>query len=135
MVDLVRVAHYYDPEEAQCAKSFLQSCGIYVYLKNEHHLSVSPSLRFALGGYPLLTVSQEAEEAHGLLRGVLSEPVEMALNPEDEIKPSPRLLAWIPLAFMMAVPFVPMRGRSFMFVWKLIVLVLMYAMQIYYWFG
>ena len=68
MADLVEIAHFYDPEEAYCARGFLQTHGIDTIIQNEHHLNMAPSLRVALGGYRILGVSEQREEAVRVLR-------------------------------------------------------------------
>ncbi len=64
---IVEIARYLDPEEALCARGFLESAGCPVVLTGEHHLSVEPYLRVALGGYRLLVPIDEAAVASRLL--------------------------------------------------------------------
>jgi hypothetical protein len=65
---LVEIRHFYGPEEAYCAQSFLRSLGFNVILQGEHHQSINPGLRIALGGLRLLAPEQEIKEIHFLLR-------------------------------------------------------------------
>ncbi len=61
---LVEVRQTYDLSEALCAKSFLDSCGIFSFVQNEHHITMSSGvLGVALGGFRILVSSEDAIEA------------------------------------------------------------------------
>ncbi len=74
MGNLIEIAGFYDPEETYCAKGLLQSHGIEAIVQNEHHLTMAPWLRVALGGYRLLIISDLAEDARRILDGVGPHP-------------------------------------------------------------
>jgi hypothetical protein len=80
---LVEVYWTLDLFDAVCAKSFLDSCGLYSFLQNEHHITQSSgTLGLALGGYRLLVIEDDAAEAVRLLAA--AEAGEMALDDEFE---------------------------------------------------
>lgn len=101
---LVEIARYYDPEEAFCAQGYLRSCGIDTLVQNEHHLSMNPSLRVALGGYGLFGLAGDAEEAKSVLAMVGSEAGALSSDSEGENR---RKWYWTPVAIVSGVPFFP----------------------------
>lgn len=61
---LVEVIRSFDLVEAICAKSFLDSRGVWSFIQNEHHITMSSGmLSVALGGYRILTAPDDAAEA------------------------------------------------------------------------
>ncbi len=61
---LVEVFRSFDLVEAICAKSFLDSRGVYSFIQNEHHITQSGGLLgVALGGYRILAAHSDAAEA------------------------------------------------------------------------
>lgn len=112
MGNLVEITRFYDPEEACCAQGFLRARGIETFLHNEHHLTMAPWLRVALGGYRLVAFAGQVSDAKLALDEI------NAITPvEDETYENRRNWAWLPLAFLAGVPFVlRYRSWSFLFV-------------------
>ena len=100
----MEIAHFYEPEEAYCAKGYLRSFGIETIIQNEHHLTVNPMMRIALGGYPLLVVAGQAEEARQAL-------AEISRQQHEPISRK-RNWFWLPIALGSGVPFVPSRRSN-----------------------
>jgi len=70
MGNLVEIARFYEPEEAFCASSYLQSFDIVVIIQNEYHLTIDPAMRIGLGGFRLLVSSEAATSATSHLADV-----------------------------------------------------------------
>jgi hypothetical protein len=106
MSNLVEIANFLAPEEAVCANSFLQSRGINSFLRNEHHLTVDPALRVALGGYALVCPRSQFDKATLELRSVQSIDL-----PDDKIHSGKwkrrRNWLWLPIGLSYGVPFIP----------------------------
>ncbi len=97
------VAAFYDPEEAYCAQSYLRAHGVDTIIQNDHHLTAAPWLRIALGGFRLLARHDFEAEAKSLLSAVdVYESV-----PESGSKPLEQKWFWAPIAFALAIPFLP----------------------------
>ncbi|MEM9616927.1 MAG: hypothetical protein AAF936_03110 [Pseudomonadota bacterium] len=133
MSDLVQIAQFYDPEEAYCAKSYLQSHGIDTFVQNDHHLTMAPWMRVALGGYRLLAVDTEAAEAKKALSEVQAiQPEQIGIQPEPssvQLQPAKRKSwGWLPIAFMTGVPFLPIYKSWRSLILHLAVLLIIYAM-------
>ncbi|MCA8897700.1 MAG: hypothetical protein H6847_12345 [Hyphomonas sp.] len=115
-MSLTQVATYYDPEEAYCAKGFLESCGFDVYLVNEHHLAANPAFRVALGGYALAVPASAAKEALLCLDEVPDRPpathdTAICAQCGGTHILRKRRLVWLPLALAAGVPFLPFRRQ------------------------
>ena len=121
MGGLIEIAHFYEPEEAYCAKGYLQSLGIETIIQNEHHLATNPMMRVALGGYPLLAASAHAEEARFALANI----------PEQQRQPRKKNWFWLPVALSYGVPFVPTRRESGTRVLHVVFLAVFYAALIW----
>jgi hypothetical protein len=112
-MSLTRIATFYDPEEAYCAKGFLESHGFEVCLLNEHHLSANPAFRVALGGFGLAVPTTDSKAAWKALREIESSP---DVSPPDTCASCgstdlvrARRMSWLPLALISGVPFLPLR--------------------------
>lgn len=122
---LVRIADYYDPEEALVAQSFLRSGGVEAALVGFNHLAMEPYLRFAFQGYSLWVPAQDADAAKEVL---IVPPAEAGSGPGPGPGPekcggprcsvcgSARLrrlksLLWLPAALLMWIPFLPEANR------------------------
>ena len=127
---LVEIAAYFSPEEALCARSYLQSEGLEVLLQNEHLLTADPAMRIAVGGFRLLALSSDdAAHARTLLKAVeahdRSDDDDNALSCPScgsrKVKRQ-RNIVWVPIAFGFGAPFVPYTGnyvcRSCKTVWR-----------------
>ena len=134
MADLVEIAHFYDPEEAYCARGFLQTHGIDTIIQNEHHLNMAPSLRVALGGYRILGVSEQREEAVRVLRKA-SEAEENTLLPESNQEKTAlrkkKCWPWFPIALLAGPPFVPHWKTGPLLLFQLFVLAVIYPLITY----
>ncbi|NOX94469.1 MAG: hypothetical protein GXP04_05045 [Alphaproteobacteria bacterium] len=134
MGNLVQVAQYFDPEEAYCAKGYLQSYGIDTIIQNEHHLTMAPWLRVALGGYRLLVFSDLEEDARQALKSVSTsdgfEKLEQLSSEGEAFGPPKRRIRnwfWLPIAFLSSVPFIPLYRSNMGLLMQSCVLVLLYA--------
>lgn len=112
MGSLVEIARFYDPEEAYCAQGYLRSCGIDAFVQNEHHLSVNPSLRIALGGYGLLGFADMASEAKAALKAITGDAAASMMLSEGDAGSdvefsNRRNWFWLPVAVVSGVPFLP----------------------------
>jgi hypothetical protein len=112
------IARFYDPEEAIVAQSFMRSSGIACELLNNHHASVNPHLRIALGGIQLVTKETEVEFARELLN-----EIRQSASPDSVGAPSTRQVTtlgravWLPFALLMNIPFLPRKvGPRFFFI-------------------
>ncbi len=129
MGNLVEIAAFFDPEEAYCARGYLQSYGVDAILQNEHHLATAPWLRVALGGYRLMAPSEQVREAQELLEKV--QPL------KDSSLAGKKNWIWLPVAFMSAVPFMPKPKTGPMAFVQFMLLMCLYALTLYvlyYWF-
>jgi len=113
MGNLVEIARFYEPEEAFCTSSYLQSFDIVVIIQNEYHLTIDPAMRIGLGGFRLLVSSEAATSATSHLADVLSPVQEETLMPQshecDQVEqksPSKQNWLWLVIAFFWFVPFV-----------------------------
>lgn len=134
MASLVEIVRFSEPEEAYCAQSYLRAQGFETIVQNEYHLTMAPWLRVALGGYPLLGLSETANDARAALR-VLPEKTNTSCPEEDLPKKKQskhttvthKNWLWAPIAFFWAVPFVPtFKTKSALFA-QLILLAALYA--------
>ena len=65
---LVEVFRSFDLVEAICAKSFLDSRGVFSFIQNEHHITQSSGLLgVALGGFRIVVAAADATEARRAL--------------------------------------------------------------------
>jgi|GEM_PF-1365362 len=112
-MSLTRIATFYDPEEAYCARSFLESHGFEVCLLNEHHLTANPAFRVALGGFGLAVPTTDAESARQALReietGPEASPPDACVSCGSTDLVRARRMSWLPLALMSGVPFLPLQ--------------------------
>ena len=120
MGHLTEIARFFDPEEAYCAKSFLESEGVPVLLQNEHHLSVDPTLRIALKGYGLFTLHEHVEEAKETLNIINAQKVEKIKERKQQE------WLWLPVAFLMGTPFLPLSKTGFLALFQNVVMLLFY---------
>jgi hypothetical protein len=143
MGNLVEVVRFFDPEEAYCAKGFLRSRGIDTIIQNEHHLTMAPWLRVALGGYCILTMSELEEDARQALKSISkldsnerplrAAPFSGAIKPQ---KRKARNWFWLPVAFMLAIPFIPLpksKWGAFMQYFFLTLLYALILLVVFYW--
>ena len=140
---LVEIAHFYDPEEAYCARGYLGAQGVHTVIQNEHHLNVAPLLRVALGGYRLLAASEDANDAKRLLADVAK--AESEIRPQEEPAPPQssanaisrraRTAFWFPVAFSFGVPFIPPRRSGWIRTIEMAALISLYALLISWWAG
>lgn len=134
MGQLSAIAQFADPEEAYCAKGFLRARGIDCIIQNDHHLTMAPWLRVALGGYRLMVIDAFADDAKAALEEV------DALNSDDDLaqhaqqgndfggqKRKAKNWLWFPVAFLSAVPFLPSRKHGLIGVFQFLVLVSLYT--------
>jgi hypothetical protein len=110
-----QVALFYDAEEAQIVRGFLQSRGIDAQLPDEQALSVIPSLGFGLGGYRLMVPDRQHFQASALLAEVQAEAPSPACSHCGE-GPLRRIRGWMLPALMTALfglvaPFAPATAR------------------------
>ena len=112
MSDLVQIAQFYDPEEAYCAQGYLKSHGVETIIQNDHHLTMAPWLRIALGGFCLLAPSTQEDQARLALDLV---PETSSYNTASNAVRSDhsshtdkgrRNLLWAPVAFLTGIPFI-----------------------------
>jgi hypothetical protein len=116
---LVEIAHFYDPEEAYCAKGFLLAHGIQTIFQNEHYVTVDPALRFALGGYRMLALSEFEETAREALESIHGQAGE---DDPDPIQKTPHNWLWLPIAFLVGIPFVPLLKPKWMLPFQFLIL-------------
>jgi hypothetical protein len=69
------VAHYYDRNEALIAISALDAAGLAGFLINTAQISVQPFHEVALGGFRLMVVEEELDDAVGVLREARKNPL------------------------------------------------------------
>jgi hypothetical protein len=131
---LVEITRFLDPEEAYCAKGYLKSYGIDAIVQNEYHLTAAPWLRIALGGYPLLILSNFEDEARQALNEVSSRKSDSQdsylLPHSDSSEPQIRReknWLWLPIAFLWGVPFVPSQKSGWNFLLHSFALIMMYG--------
>ena len=112
MANFVEIKHFYEPEEAYCARGFLISNGISPTLLGEHHLAVEPWLRIGLGGYRMYVPASQKADAIALLEGIGE--TDATLETEQELKSIKwkRNWFWLPAAYMYGVPFIPKFGPA-----------------------
>ncbi len=140
---LVEIAHFYDPEEAYCARGYLGAQGVHTVIQNEHHLNVAPLLRVALGGYRLLAASEDANDAKQLLADVAkaeseTRPRQEPAEPQDganAISRRARTAFWFPVAFSFGVPFIPPRQSGWRRTLEIAALISLYVLLISWWAG
>lgn len=140
---LTEIAHFYDPEEAYCARAYLAARGVDALFQNEHHLTVAPWLRIALGGYRLLVSDENADAAARLLREISTDGRKDQFEDDQErsrktkLSKERRLQTWIwlPVAFAAGVPFIPLRRTRWIRAFELIALASFYGWLIWSWSG
>lgn len=141
--NLVEIARFLDPEEAFCAKAYLNSYGIGAIVQNEYHLTAAPWLRFALGGYPLLIQSKFEDEARQALNEVSPRKPDRqdsySLPHSDSSEPQKRRaknLFWLPVALLFGIPFVPSLKSGWAYLVHSFALITMYGVVLsyLYWF-
>ena len=109
MAGFVEITRFWGPEEALCAQSFLRARGIETVLRNYHHQSVAPDLRFALGGIGLMVLPQDCTAVVAELREAALAHSEAAPDEEDyDLAPSASWL-WLPIAISTGGTFTPYR--------------------------
>lgn len=128
MSRLVEIAHIYDPEEAFCVRAYLRSAGVYCVLQNEHHLGSAPWMRVALGGYRLLVVDDEAEDAKSLIENALGAEQFSdnlaAFSRHAGVQSHRRKdILWFPIALAWGVPFLPVEKPGLDFVIRLLLFI------------
>lgn len=67
MTGFVKLTTPLEPSQAQPLLAALRGSGIEAYAQNEHHSSVFPSMRLALGGMPIYVRADQREAAEALL--------------------------------------------------------------------
>ncbi|MEZ5955465.1 MAG: hypothetical protein R3C13_14305 [Hyphomonas sp.] len=113
----VRIATFYGPEEAYCARGLLQASGFDAVILNEHHLNMNPALRVALGGYELAVPAPDETAARTLLRETTMAPPPAADDDHICLRCGARELVrlknwlWIPLIVQFGIPFIPARRK------------------------
>lgn len=135
---LTELACFYDPEEALCADALLRAHGVYTLLKNEHHLTMAPWLRVALGGFQLSVTSEDKERAASILESIrnieLAENDERPLNEEQgHSERRKREWLWLPIAFASGVPFIPIRKAGTLHWFQLVAMLLLYSTLLVSW--
>lgn len=78
---LVEVARFADLTEAQVAASALRASGIFVFLQNQHHGEANFAVQYALGGFPLHVMEEDAEGVRKMLSQVRAAPTSLAPLP------------------------------------------------------
>ncbi|MEL7486325.1 MAG: hypothetical protein AAGJ87_03795 [Pseudomonadota bacterium] len=111
MGSLKEVARFWTPTEAYCAAGYLNAFGIETQLRHDHHLTVDPALRFALGGIPILVFAEDADHARACLDEVDENESERETSGRKTDRKSLQFWLWALVAFYYAEPFIP-RGRS-----------------------
>jgi len=66
-MDLVEVARFLDPTEAQAAASALRASGMHVHVQNEHYGQTVPYLQLALGGFGLYAPAADVADARAFI--------------------------------------------------------------------
>ncbi len=134
MGNLSAIAQFADPEEAYCAKGFLLARGIDCIIQNDHHLTMAPWMRVALGGYRLMVIEAFSDEAKAALKEVeiLNSDESLAQQaPTDEDLGGEYKKAknwvWLPIAFASSIPFLPSKKRGLIGAFGLLVLALFYG--------
>jgi hypothetical protein len=138
MGDLVEVARFYDPEEAYCAKSFLNAHGISTFVGNDHYLTAAPWMRFALNGYGIHVAASDARDAQDLLRTIQASKPENAETTVEESEISDRMQRsrnknwpWFPVAFFIGIPFLPKERSGWFVAVQYAALLSLYALAFY----
>lgn len=135
MAKLVEIAHFYDPEEAYCAKGYLQSNGVETILQNDHHLTMAPWMRVALGGYRLMATSDDEDAAKEALKNIGAEGIEAApgdAEPDTQWRRKRNWL-WLPIAFGSSAPFLPPLRYDWIGFIQFVALALLYIMLFVAW--
>ena len=83
-MDLVEIARFLDPTEAQAAAAALRSSGMHVHVQNEHYGQVEPYLQVALGGFGLYASSEDAADARMFIASIQREAAATALKPAPD---------------------------------------------------
>lgn len=87
---LITIATFDNAIDAHLASSKLESEGIKTYIFDEHIITLNPLYNFAAGGIKLKVMSNDAEKAYHILKGVNSLPY---TNEEGEILKCPNCSA------------------------------------------
>lgn len=129
---LTEIVRFYDPEEAICASALLRAHAVYTLIKNEHHLTMVPSLRIALGGYQLWVLAEDTERAASALESIrnidLAEHGEGVLNEEQgRTERRKKEWLWLPIAFASGVPFIPPRRTGALHWFQLVAMASLYS--------
>ena len=124
MAGLVEIKSFYDPEEALCARGYLEANGVQTFLLGEHHLGVEPWLRIGLGGYRMYVLSKHLTDAMDLLKAI---PTPQTDSTTDEL-PFKRKTnwAWLPIAITSGVPFLPKFGPTPVLIFQSCILTIIY---------
>jgi hypothetical protein len=99
---LVEVARFADLTEAQVAASALRASGIFVFLQNQHHGEMNFGVQFALGGFPLHVMEEEAAEVRAMLSHIRAAPSSLA--PPPPAQSVPRLAFSLVITWLFGVP-------------------------------
>jgi hypothetical protein len=83
-MDMVQVARFLDPTEAQVAASALRSGGMLVHLQGEVLGQMDVNLVYAMGGIRLWVPEDEAEDARAFINASRSQPSTLAPLPVAE---------------------------------------------------
>jgi hypothetical protein len=67
---LVEVGRFLDLSEAQAAASALRASGMHVLMQNENWGQIETHMQLAVGGFPLLTAEEDADDARAFLAEV-----------------------------------------------------------------
>ena len=127
MGKLVEIAHFHDPEEAFCARSYLEAYGVPTIIQNEYHLTAAPWLRVGLGGYPLLANDRDSEIAKELLQN----PEPVAVDGNDDS--APRKPIWLAFPMGLEFGFLPYRKRGLIGVLVTIIFLYFFLMFVFGW--
>jgi hypothetical protein len=100
---------------------------------------MAPSLRVALGGFRLLVVSEEREQAASILESVRTSVSAESAEPllghksEQTERRRKRDWLWLPIAFMWGAPFIPPRRTGVLFGLQLFALISLYLVVLLSW--
>lgn len=141
MGNLSTIAQFADPEETYCAKGFLHARGIDCIIQNDHHLTMAPSLRVALGGYRLMVIRSFADDAKAALDEVAAsnsddgaaQQTQEGDDSGEQYKKAKNWL-WLPIAFAHGVPFLPAKKRGPVGVFQFLIMASIYTTVILTWF-
>ncbi len=86
--EIVVLARYREPAEANLVSNFLERHGIVTFLRDEHTVGLVWTYSDALGGVKVMVLHQDAEEARNLLR-ILEQPAEIESTPDPETERCP----------------------------------------------